>query len=43
MAIFLLVCKEDEKWQADFPGEEAFSSVLEITVSFIDGAIITEI
>ena len=43
MAVFLLECKEDEERQANFPSKEAFSPVLEVTASFINGAILMEI
>ena len=40
---FLLECREDEQRQVDFPIKEASSPVLEMTASFIDGTILTEI
>ena len=43
MAVFLLECKEDKERQADFPSKEASQSILEITTSFADDAILTEI
>ena len=43
MFVFLLQCREDEGRQADFPIKEASQSVLEITASFTNGAILTEI
>ena len=43
MAVCLLECREDEERQADFPSKEGSSSVLEMTVSFTNGAILLEI
>ena len=43
MAAFLLECREDEERQANFSGEEALLSVLEINISFTDGIIVIEI
>ena len=43
MFVFLLECREDEARQADFPSKETSSSILEMTVSFTNGAILTEI
>ena len=43
MAVVLLECREAEERQADFPSKEASQSVLEMTPSFTDGAILTEI
>ena len=43
MAIILLECREDEERQADFCTKEASSPVLEMTASFTNGAILTEI
>ena len=40
---YLLECRDDKQRQADFPIKEAYSSVLEMTASFIDGTILTEI
>ena len=31
--------KEDEKRHSDFPSKEAFQSVIDMTATFIDGAI----
>ena len=42
MAVFLLECREDKYRQADFPGKEASQSILEMTASFTDGAILME-
>ena len=42
MAAFLLEHREDER-QANFPSKEAYQSVLEMTASFVDGTILTEI
>ena len=43
MVVFLLQCREDEERQASFPSKEDSRSVLEITASFTNGAILTEI
>ena len=43
MVFFLLECREDEERQGNFPSKEATQSVLEMTASFTDGTILTEI
>ena len=43
MAAFLLECRDDEERQTNFPSTEASSSILEMTASFTDGAILTEV
>ena len=42
MAVFLLECREDEI-QTDFCRKEASSPLLEMTTSFTNGAILTNI
>ena len=42
MAVFLLECREDERY-VDFPSKEASQSTLEMTASFTDAAILLEI
>ena len=43
MAVFLLECSEYEERQANFCRKQASSPLLETTVSFTDGAILTRI
>ena len=43
MAVFILECRENEERQADFCRKEASSPLLEMTASFSNGAILTEI
>ena len=43
MAVFLSKCREDEERHADFTSKDSSSSVLEMTASFTDGAILMEI
>ena len=43
MAVFLLECRENEGIQDKFPSKEVSLSVLEMTGSFTNGAILMEI
>ena len=43
MAVFQLECKEHEERQADFPTKQVSQSILEMTASFADGVIFTQI
>ena len=40
---FLLECRENEERQAEFSSKEVSSPILEMMVSFTDGAILMEI
>ena len=42
MAVFLLECKEDEEGQADYSSKEGCQSILKMTASVVDGAILME-
>ena len=39
----MLECRKDEEKHANFPSKEAFQSILEMTASFTDSAILMEI
>ena len=40
MAVLLLECKEDEERQADFSSKKACQSILKMTASVVNGAIL---
>ena len=43
MAVFLLEYKEDDKRQANFSTKQVSHTILEMTTSFADGAILMQI
>ena len=43
MTVFLLECREDEERQANLCRKEASSPVLEMTASFTNGAMLTDV